>query len=67
MALPDSHTAPWFVALFHQYTLSVEYWRVLAEAKALECNQLQNALQALEVQRNEIAASQEMQGRVIEG
>lgn len=67
MSLPDSHTARWFVALFHQYSLSIEYWRVLAETKTLECNQLRNTIQALEIQRNDIAASQEMQDRVIEG
>ena len=66
MSLPDSHTARWFVALFHQYSLSIEYWRVLAETKTLECNQLHDTTKSLQAQINGVKASQETQDSVIE-
>lgn len=65
MAMANTHTARWFVELFRQYSLSVEYWKVLAEAKLLECDQLQSAVQSLEKQRAEIAAARDAQEHVV--
>ena len=66
MGSADSHTARWFVGLFHQYSLSVEHWRALAETKNLECDQLRNALRILENQRIRVIQKQEVQNGVLD-
>lgn len=61
----ESHTARWFASLFHQYSLSVEHWRVLADTKNLEFDHLRNTLRALETERSEVTSKQEWQARVL--
>ena len=63
--MANTHTARWFVELFRQYSLSVEYWKVLAETKLLECDQLQSVVQSLEKQRAEITIARDAQEHVV--
>jgi hypothetical protein len=66
MEVAGSHTARWFVSLFHQYSVSIEHWRSVAEAKTSAAIQLQQKVAVLEKEIREVGCNQAVQAEVIE-
>lgn len=65
LAHPDS--APWFVSLFHQYSLTIEHWRRLYDSKSSHFLQLQEHLGTLETELRELRSSHAKQSEAIAG
>ena len=65
MALAHPDSAPWFVSLFHQYSLTIEQWRRLSDGKSSHISQLQELLEQLEAGNQELRSKLSKQSKVI--
>lgn len=66
MDVPDSRTAHSLMLVFHQYSLSIEHWRSVAEERSSAATQLEQRVVSLEKENRELASIHAAQAKAIE-